>query len=98
MTEEGYLLPQIENWMARWDKPITYSVAQKQLKKEIEDLGLQNITLHLGRVGAAMGAVKMVISRNVIKKGGNWRSNAVDTYMQVSDPGVEIGDRLLERF
>ena len=99
MPEEGFLFPQLKGGMAVWDKCITYREARKQLTEECIKLGLnENLTMHSGRVGAATGAARQGMDRNIIKKGGNWKSNVVDTYMQVEEPGVKIGDVLLKEF
>ena len=98
IPEDGYLFPVFKGEEPLWHKPVTYSVANSQLKREKRELGLSDITLHSGRVGAATRAAKRGVERGVIKKAGNWVSDAVDVYVKIKEPGLILGDALLKDY
>ena len=99
IPEDGFLFPMFRTGgRPDWGNQVSYNAARVQLIKERERLGLGCITWHSGRIGAATGAAKKGVSRRVISKGGNWVSDAVDIYTVVEEPGVIVGDALLEDF
>ena len=69
---------------------------QGLLVKEVKLLGLGKLTLHSTRIGATIRRVEVGLSRESIKTGGGWRSDAVDDYIRLEEPGVVFsGGRLL---
>ena len=95
ISEEAYIFPVFREGKPVGDQAVSYYAARKQLNKERELLGLGKVTWHSGRIGAATEASKKGVSRNVIMRGGGWRSSAVDSYIRVEDAGVRVGDALL---
>ena len=94
---EGFLFPKIVNGNPVWEEKVTYGKARSQLLRICENLGLEKLTLHSPRIGAASDAARAGVGREIIKKGGNWRSDALDLYIQVDQPGVILGDELMRR-
>ena len=92
---EGFIFPVFRRGKAMWGQAVSYNSARMQLNRLRAELGLGSITWHSGRIGGASEAARKKVSRNVIKKGGGWRSSAVDVYMRVTDAGVRVGDALL---
>jgi hypothetical protein len=74
---------------------VSYFAARKQLVRERDLLGLGEVTWHSGRIGGATEASRKGVSRNVIMRGGGWRSLVVDSYIRIKDAGVQMGDALL---
>ena len=95
ISEEAYIFSVFFGGKPVGDRAVSYYAARMQLNKERELLGLGKVTWHSGRIGAATEASKKGISRNVIMRGGGWRSSAVDSYIRVEDAGVRVGDALL---
>ena len=79
------------------NRPVSYGTSLALMKKECQVLGLPRITLHAGRAGAATAADRAGVRRSVIKAGGGWKSDAVDSYIRVDKPGVIVSKKVLER-
>ena len=75
---------------------VSYGAAASQLKAEVKRLGLGDISLHSGRIGAATVGSVAGVSRDRLKACGGWKSNAVDLYIQ-DKPGIDFSARLLRR-
>ena len=95
ISEEAFIFPVFRRGKPVGGEAVSYFAARKQLNKERELLGLGKVTWHSGRIGAATGASRKGISRNVIMRGRGWRSSAVDSYIRLEDAGVRVGDALL---
>jgi hypothetical protein len=93
--DDGFFFPIFQAGQPQWTKAVTYRKARDQLIKERQRMNLGNVTWHSGRIGAATEAAKKGVPRNVIQKSGNWKSDAVDIYMRVAEPGALVGDALL---
>ena len=78
------------------DTPVSYGTVRCQLVKEVKLLGLGKLTLHLARIGA-IRRPEAGLSRESIKTCGGWRSDAVDGYIRLKEPGVAFFYRMLER-
>ena len=74
---------------------IKYQEARASFDREQEYLGIRGLTLHSGRVGAATEASEEGVSRDNIKKAGDWRSEAVDVYIKSKDQGKEVSRALV---
>ena len=68
-----------------------------QLVKEVKPLGLNKLTLHSARIGAAIRGAEAGLGRESIKTCGGWRSEAVEGYIRLKEPGVAFFYRMLER-
>ena len=77
---------------------VSYSTALKQLKDEVRLLGLSNITLHSGRIGAATCGAEAGVGREHLKACGGWKSGAVDSYIRLPKSGVTFSDKMLKGF
>ena len=75
---------------------VLYGAAAGQLKAEVKKLGLGDISLHSGRIGAATAGTVAGISRDQLKACGGGKSNAVDLYIQ-DKPGIAFFGKLLRR-
>ena len=95
IPSEAFIFPVFRRGKAVWSQAVSYNSARIQLNKLRVELDLGNVTWHSGRIGAATEAARKKVSKNVIMKGGGWRSSAVDVYMRVEDAGVRVGDALL---
>ena len=74
---------------------IKYQEARASFDREQEYHGIRGLTLHSGRVGAATEASEEGVSRDNIKKAGDWRSEAVDVYIKSKDQGKEVSRALV---
>ena len=79
------------------DTPVSYGTVRCQLVKEVKLLGLSKLTLHSARIGAAIRGAEAGLGRESIKTCGGWRSDAVDGYIRLKEPGVAFFYRMLER-
>ena len=98
---EDVLFPRFRNKgnkgvVAIKDTPVSYGTARGQLVKEVKLLGLGKLTLHSARIGAATRGAEAGLSRESIKACGGWRSDAVDGYIRLKEPGVVFSNRMLE--
>ena len=57
---------------------VLYGSAAGQLKAEVEMLGLNTISLHSGRIGAATAGAVAGMNKEKLKAYRGWLSNAVD--------------------
>ena len=76
---------------------VSYKAAAEQLKAEVKRLGLGNISLHSGRIGAATAGARAGMAREDLKACGGWRSDAVDGYIRVVEPGIVFTDKMLDK-
>ena len=76
---------------------VSYGTALGQLKKEVKRLGLRNISLHSGRIGAATAGAQAGVSREQLKACGGCKSDAVDTYIRVKRPGIAFTNKMLDK-
>ena len=76
---------------------VSYGSAAGQLKAKVKRLGLGNISLHSGRIGAATAGAMAGISREHLKACGGWKSDAVNLYIQVDKPGIAFSGKMLRR-
>ena len=96
IPDEGYLFPFFKkNGQPVFSKAVSYNAARVQLEQEKRRLSLPDLKWHSGRIGAATRGAQLGAGRQVIKRAGNWQSDAVDGYMQVDSPCVVLGDILL---
>ena len=76
---------------------VTYSVMYSALEEMKTRLDLEaSLTWHSFRIGSATKDTKMGVSRNVLKKAGNWKSSAVDGYCCSDDAGVVLSRALAD--
>ena len=77
---------------------VSYSSAAGQLKAEVERLGLNNISLHSGRIGGATAGAVAGLNQQKIKAVGGWSSNAsADLYVRMRRPGIEFSAKMLRK-
>ena len=76
---------------------VSYKAAAEQLKAEVKRLGLGNISLHSGRIGAATAGARAGMAREQLKACGGWRSDAVDGYIRVKEAGIAFTDKMLDK-
>ena len=95
ISEEAFIFPVFRKGKPVGGQAVSYYAARKQLIKERELLGLGEVTWHSGRIGGATEASKKGVARNVIMRGGGWKSSTVDSYIRVEDAGVRMGDAVL---
>ena len=76
---------------------VSHGSAAGQLKAEVERLGLNNIYLHSGRIGAATAEAVAGMNKEKLKACGGWSSNAVDLYVRMDKPGIEFSGKMLQR-
>ena len=77
---------------------VSYSAAAGQLKAEVKRLGLNNISLHSGRIGGATQGALAGISQQKIKAVGGWKSStSADLYTRLEKPGVEFSSTMMKR-
>ena len=77
---------------------VLYSSAAGQLKAEVESLGLNNISLHSGRIGGATARAVAGLNQEKLKAVGGWSSNAsADLYMRMERPGIEFSAKMLQK-
>ena len=70
-------------------KGVTYNVMYSTLQDMKVRLGLsKSLTWHSSRIGAATRGTSLGVRRNIIKRAGLWKSDAVDTYCRETNPGV----------
>jgi hypothetical protein len=70
-------------------RAVTYNVMYASLVAMKTRLGMdKSLTWHSFRIGAATRGTLLGVRRNVIKRAGLWRSDAVDTYCRETNPGV----------
>ena len=68
---------------------VTYSVMYSALEEMKTRLDLEaSLTWQSFRMGSATKATRLGMSRNVLKKTGNWKSSAVDGYCRSDIAGV----------
>ena len=79
------------------DTSVSHGTARCQLLKEVRVLGLGKLTLNSARIGAATRGAEAGLSRENIKACGGCKSDAVDVYIKLKEPGVTFTDRILER-
>ena len=72
-------------------RSVTYNAMYTSLESMKERLGLEkSLTWHSWRIGAATRGTALGVRRNIIKKAGLWRSEAVDVYCRETNPGVVL--------
>ena len=77
---------------------VSYSAAASQLKAEVKRLGLNNISLHSGRIGGATQGALAGMSQQKIKAVRGWKSSAsADLYTRLERPGVEFSSTMMKR-
>ena len=70
-------------------KAVTYNVMYSTMQDMKVSLGLcKSLTWHSFRIGAATRGTSLGVRRNIIKRAGLWRSDAVDAYCRETNPGV----------
>ena len=75
---------------------VSYAVAYRCLEKLKTELGLSaGLTWHCFRIGAASRGAQLGVSRGMIKEAGLWKSEVVDLYMRLENPGVVLSEALL---
>ena len=76
---------------------VSYSVMYKELEIAKTTLELdENLTWHSFRIGAATRGNALGIRRTVMKKAGNWKSDAVDIYCKELEAGIVLSKALLD--
>ena len=76
---------------------VSYKAAAEQLKAEVKRLGLGNISLHSGRIVSATAGARAGMAREQLNACGGWRSDAVDVYIGVKEPGIAFTDKMLDK-
>ena len=76
---------------------VSYGTAAGQLKAEVKRLGLGDISLHSGRIGAATAGAQAGMTKEQLKACGGWKSDAVETYIRVKRPGIVFTDKMLDK-
>lgn len=77
-------------------KAVSYNVMYNTLEAMKARMGLdKSITWHSYRIGAATRGTALGVSRNVVKKAGLWRSDAVDLYCREDNAGVILSHALV---
>ena len=76
---------------------VSYSVMYKELEIAKTTLKLdENLTWHSFRIGAVTQGNALGIRRTVMKKAGNWKSEAVDIYCKELEAGIVLSRALLD--
>ena len=77
--------------------PVSYGSAAGQLKAEVKRLGLNNISLHSGRIGGATQGALAGLTQQKIKAVGGWKSStSADLYVRLEKPGVEFSSKMMK--
>ena len=70
-------------------RAVTYNATYALLEAMKTRLGMEkSLTWHSWRIEAATRGTSLGVRRNIIKRAGLWRSEAVDTYCRETNPGV----------
>ena len=76
---------------------MSYGFTAGQLKAEVERLGLNIISLHSGRIGAATAGAVAGMNKEKLKACGGWSFNAVDLYVRMDKPDIEFSGKMPQR-
>ena len=77
-------------------KSVTYNVMYNSLEAMKARMDLdKSITWHSFRIGSASRGTSLGVSRNVVKRAGLWRSEAVDLYCREENAGVILSHALV---
>ena len=82
---------------ARLEFSAGYDVLRKQFKAKLREIGLPEFCIHACRIGGATELSRLGVSRDIIKQGGNWKSEAVDLYIRPERPMTKIVNKLSVR-
>lgn len=96
LQSRDFLFPTVKGKLVDKRKSLAYSSAHKGLELLKKELGLDpRITLHSPRVGSATEGARLGVRRSVLKEAGQWRSDAVDGYIQEERAGGVLSRALL---
>ena len=76
---------------------VSCRAAAEQLKLEVKRLGLGNISLHSGKIGAVTVGAVVGPSRGQLKACGGWKFVVMDSYIRVEKLGIAFTDKRLDR-
>ena len=89
------LLRRSKSGHSAWlESSVGYDVLRKQFKAKLREIGLPELCIHACRIGGATELSQLGVSRDVIKHGGNWKSQAVDLYIRPERPMMKIVNKL----
>ena len=77
---------------------MSYSSPLRQLRDEVRQLDLGDMTLHSGRIGAASSGAAAGLGKEHLRACGGWKSGAIDSYIRLPKAGVLFSDKMLENF